>query len=431
MVVSPLRRLALGSRPRLFCVAGPGGAEAARMLRLSGAVRIVSSPRAASLLVIVGELDPGLVAPALVAHDALARPRATVWWRLGSRSELVPANFPDAVAIDGADPVAAVTALHRDVVAGTRPDEPALLPDVEPAAWRGAGPYGQGGKGMTGGAPYGRPMAERADDRDGLKLDYLPVTVGPLFAPLPPGLALEVRLHGDVVAAVAVRSFVVTAARPQTVFERAVRARVPIAELELARARSHLEWLSDAMRTAGPQAAADKVLAVAARLTPQDADALRALQRSLRRRGYLTWNTRGVGVITPEDGAAATGPVARASGVAADVRTRDDGYQRLGFELVTGEDGDAAARWTQRIREAIQALELAARAGDAVAGGSGEIESPRGALTSRVRPSGALARLLPAVITGLEWGDAVAAVTSLDLDAAEIDADAGAGAAAS
>ena len=64
---------------------------------------------------------------------------------------------------------------------------PDALPDLDPAPWRGVGPFGQGGTGMTGGVPYGRPLAGRADDRDGLKLDQLLVRVGPFLPPFPPG----------------------------------------------------------------------------------------------------------------------------------------------------------------------------------------------------------------------------------------------------
>ena len=194
-----IRPLARRAEARVFCVAGSRFVQDARRLRLAEGIRLASTPRAANLLLITGELDAGLVAPALVAHDAMSPPRATVWWRPGRVASRVRANFPHAIVVDGPDPLPALKRVHEALVFGELEGDPPLLADVEPAAWRGMGPYGQGGKAMTGGVPYGRPMAERADDRDGLKLDYLPVRVGPLFVSFPAGLALDLKLQGDVV----------------------------------------------------------------------------------------------------------------------------------------------------------------------------------------------------------------------------------------
>lgn len=45
----------------------------------------------------------------------------------------------------------------------------------------------------------GLPMAERADDRDGLRLDRLHVPLGPVLPDWPSGLVLRLELQGDVV----------------------------------------------------------------------------------------------------------------------------------------------------------------------------------------------------------------------------------------
>jgi hypothetical protein len=111
--------------------------------------------------------------------------------------------------------------------------------------------------------------------------------------------------------------------------------------------------------------------------------------------------------------------VARASGVVIDARCEDSAYQRLGFEPVIQDEGDCAARWIQRLQEAAQAVELAARAGDGRVGGSGIIESPRGPLTSRGGPSLAIASLVPSLVAGMESGEAIATIVSLDLDMSE------------
>jgi hypothetical protein len=411
-----VRQLARRADARVFCVAGSRFRDHARPLRLSEGVHLTTTPRAANVLLVVGELDAGLVAPVMVAHDALAPPRATVWWRLGAEAPLVAANFPNALVIEETDPAQALIRVHQELVAGSREGEAPLLPDVEPAQWRGIGPYGQGGKAMTGGVPYGRPMPERADDRDGLKLDYLPVRIGPLFAPFPTGLALDVQLQGDVIQQATLENFASPLAHGNSIFHRALRTSVLMRDLELARARSHLYWLSDAVAVAGPSSLSEKTLRLAQRVSPGDGDAIRALERSLRRLGFFGWSTRGVGVVKAAALEGITGPVARASGSPIDARREESAYQRLGFEPLMQDGGDTAARWIQRVREAAQALDLAERAGDERTGGLAPVESPRGSLIDGGGPSRAIASLVPGLVAGMEWGDAVTTVVSLDLD---------------
>lgn len=411
-----LRSIARRADATVFCVTGSRARDEARLLRLTEGIHLTNTPRAANVLLIVGELDAGLIAPALVAHDALAPPRATVFWKLDGGVELVRSNFPDACVVDDRDPAPALRRIHGELLTGARKGEAPLLSDVEPAPWRGVGPYGQGGKGMTGGAPYGRPLPERADDRDGLKLDHLPVRVGPLFAPFPVGFALDVKLHGDVIQAANVENFADASQQDGSIYYDALRTPVALRELEVARARSHLHWLSDAVAVSGAASLSERILRLAQRIAPGDVDAARALERTLRRRGFLGWSTRGVGVLQTDNVAGITGPVARASGAPNDARTEEAAYRHLGFEPVVQDPGDAAARWIQRLREAAQALELADRAGGVRAGGAGAIESPRGRLTTRDSPSLPIAGLVPSLVVGMEWGDAVTTVVSLDLD---------------
>lgn len=415
-----LGHIARRAEARIFCVPGSRFQDHARLLRLADGIHLAATPRAANILVIVGELDAGLVPPALVAHDALASPRVTVWWRLGAEDALVTMNFPGANVVDDPDPIAALRNVHEELVAGEREGEASLLPDVEPAQWRGIGPYGQGGKAMTGGVPYGRPMPERADDRDGLKLDYLPVRVGPLFAPFPVGLSLDVTLHGDVIQEAVVESLVDPQPNGGSIFHDALKEPVAVRDLEVARARSHLQWLSDAVAVAGSPSLSKRILRLARRVGPGDRDEVRALERALRRRGFTGWSTRGVGVLERSSVEGIGGPVARASGASTDARTDDPAYRDLGFQPVIQDGGDAAARWVQRIEEAAQALDLAGRAAEARTGGSGAVESPRGPLTDAGGPSRAIAGLVPALVTGMEWGDAVATLVSLDLDMSDV-----------
>lgn len=55
--------------------------------------------------------------------------------------------------------------------------------------------------------PAGLMMADRAEDRDGLKLDVLPVALGPVLPCWPTGLIVDVKLQGDVVQQATVRSW--------------------------------------------------------------------------------------------------------------------------------------------------------------------------------------------------------------------------------
>jgi hypothetical protein len=416
-----LRRFACHAEARIFCVAGSRFRDQARLLRLAESIHLTTTPRAANVLVIVGRLDSGLITPTLVAHDALAPPRATVWWRLGADDALVPPSFPHALVVDDPDPISVLRKVHEELVTGQRESEATLLPDVEPAQWRGIGPYGQGGKAMTGGVPYGRPMPERADDRDGLKLDYLPVRIGPLFTPFPVGLALDVKLQGDVIQQATVENFV-PGTDSSSLFHDALKTPVAVRDLEVARARSHLHWLSEAVRVAGSPSLSERILRLARRVVLGDRDEIRALELTLRRRGFFGWSTRGVGVVESDSLEGISGPVARASGASVDSRSENQTYRQLGFQPVARDAGDVAARWMQRIEEAAQALDLAGRAEEARTGGSGIIESPRGTLTARGGPSPAIARLVPSLLAGMEWGDAVATVVSLDLDMSEVPA---------
>lgn len=422
-----LARLAAAAPAPVFAVTGAGAREAVQDLSRDPRLDVVDSPRRADVLLLAGEVPPGLADAAAAAHDAMSQPRNSVAWTAGASTRPVAGPFVGVDVVDGDsdDVAAAVSDRHRELLRGDRASEPALLLDVDPAPWRGVGPYGQGGTGMTGGVPYGRPMAGRADDRDGLTLDQLPVRLGPLLAPLPPGLTLQVALQGDVVQDVDVEGNPydgVDAPAPAGLapFLRAVTEPVPVAELELARACHHLRWLARALAVHGLGALARRVLRVAGGLQPSDGDAVDTLARTVRRTGVQGWATAGVGVASAEALAdAGAGPVGRAVGVADDARGDDPAYQELGFEPCIEEGGDAASRWRQRLAECRQSLDLARHAGDTRAGGWGQVESPTGLLESGSSATGRLLALLPTLLRGQEWGDAVTMIVSLDLDLEE------------
>lgn len=437
-----LGTMAAGAPAPVFPLAGLRGRDAARRIRLSRRLDVADSPRSADVLLIMGELTPRLMRPAIRIHDQISHPRATLFVVPSVAGDGTPASepvghtsvaaagtwtvhrfFPDAMVGHEHELEGIARSMHRSLVRGNRASEPAVQADRPPVPWRGRGPYGHGGKGMTGGTPYGRPLAGRGPDRDGLELDRLRLRVGPFFPPLPPGLLLDLLLQGDVVNEVQVgrNPFSGWGEGPhESIFERALHAPIPIAALELGRARSHLRWLSDALHALDLPAIAIRALALAERLdrgsVAETATGLDRLWRRLVRSRALAWATRGVGSIDVGGVGETDGPVARAAGLEVDARCDDEAYATLGFRPVTHAEGDAWARWRQRIAETHQSLDLATRAGDARSGGTGIVEDPRGRITSGSgAPASALERL-PALMSGLEWGDAVLTIVSLDLD---------------
>lgn len=418
-----LSRLARRAPARTHALVGAGARRAVAGLALEPAIELVGSPRSAEVLLVAGALPPAMVRPAVRLHDQMTPPRATVLWDPGSAREgsRLDRLFPGSVALGSDnDPGAAIVAARNDVLAGRRAAESPIQPDHPPAPWRGVGPYGHGGKGMTGGRPHGRPLAERGEARDGLTLDRLPLRVGPFFPAFPPGLALDVVLQGDVVQEVA------PATNPFGPGARGPLGYRPggpgeeerpatIAEIEMARARSHITWLGEALRIHGLAALGRRALATAGALRPGDPRAVLCLARLLERTRALGWATREVAALGADAVEAGWGPIARAAGVDADARADDAAYLELGFRPILQAEGDARARWRQRLAEAAQAIRLAGAAGDRRPAAD-TIEGPRGARAPAAPPpSSALAGLL----AGLEWGDAVAAIVSLDLDLEE------------
>ena len=421
-----LARLASGAPVPVFAVAGLGASEQIQELLLDDRLRLVDTPRAALILVVAGAIPDELTEPLARLHDSIPHPRCTVWWPLGAPPTSWLGSFPHHVVIEDQVP-GRLTAIQRELLRGQRRSEPPILPDVDAAPWRGVGPYGQGGTGMTGGTPYGRPMAELAPDRDGLRLDLVPLRVGPFFPRFPAGLTLEAKLAGDVIVEASIPGNPFAAAgldgptrpglRP---FIRALSEPVPVAELELARTGEHLRWLADALAASELRSLGLRVLRLAASIGPADVDSVRSLTKAIGRTQAFGWSTGGVGRIGADvlEGLGA-GPVGRAAGLAEDARADDPAYRDLGFEPILHTGGDSAARWRQRLAEAAQSLELAGRAGGRRTTPIGSVESPRGRLEPNNCPAARLLPLVPRLIEGMEWGDAVTTLISLDFDLEE------------
>lgn len=420
-----LGRVAADAPVPVFAVAGSGARDAVQDLRLRSELRLLDTPGPASILLIAGTLLEGFQLPLARIHDTMAHPRATLLWSGDGRWGPALPGFEDSILI-GADPVAAAVAAYRDLVTGRRPSEPPILPDVDPAPWRAVGPYGQGGSGMTGGVPYGRPMAELGPDPDGLRLDVLSLAVGPLFPRFPTGLVIDVRLAGDLILDATLPdpitgSVDIPVRAGIEPFLRALTEPVSIAELELARAREHLRWLADALTAHGLAALGLRALRLATSVRPGDGPIIRRFARLLGGTQILRWSMRGVGRFGPADLAGlGAGPVARAAGLAEDARLDDPAYRAVGFEPILGGRGDAAARLELRLAEAAQSLDLAVRSGDRRTGLVGHVESPRGRLEPGSAASDRLLALIPQALHETEWGDAVTTLVSLDIDLDEV-----------
>ncbi|SHI46736.1 hypothetical protein SAMN04488012_101449 [Palleronia salina] len=182
--------LAARAPAAVFAAIGPGRQADAERLFARRDMRRASTPRDASVLLVAGDI-PAEASEALArVHDQIPPPRATVQWQ---------GEDPDRIA-------ARVAEALKDL-RGTGTGEADRLPDEPPNEWKGIGPHGQGGKGMMGGTPYGRPMAMTGPDiRDGLQLDRYTARIGPFAPMLPPGLTLEVTLQGDVICDVSIDS---------------------------------------------------------------------------------------------------------------------------------------------------------------------------------------------------------------------------------
>ncbi len=414
---SLLRRLAAGAPTPVYAIAGAGARRGVQDLRLVDALQLVETPRAANVLLVAGGIAPEHAEALARVHDALPHPRGTVLWA----TDAAGLNIPGSVPVEASsDPVSAIRSVFAELILGTRPTEEPILPDEDPASWRGVGPYGQGGSGMTGGTPYGRPMAELGPDRDGLRLDVLPTRLGPFFAPLPAGLVLDLRVAGDVLLEATVASVATGATgldAGTTPFARALHQAVPITELELERARDHLRWLSDSLRIQGLPALGLRALRLARVVEPGMAAEVHRFAGIVARTGAYRWSLPPArGRLAAVLDGLALGPVSRAAGHAQDARLDDPAYVALGFEPILAAGDDAASRWRLRLEEAARSLDLAARAGGARTTVTGVVESPRGRLAIGDAPTQRAIAVLPELLRGLEWGDAVASIVSLDLD---------------
>ncbi|MGK5451386.1 hypothetical protein [Streptomyces radiopugnans] len=240
--------------------------------------------------------------------------------------------------------------------------------------------------------PGGLMTADRAEDRDGLKLDVLHVPLGPVLPGWPAGLVIDTVLQGDVVQRAEGRVLPSAGPCPPPFWQAdgghpaAPRPRT---------AACHLDSLGRLLAVAGWEAAAAGARRLRDRLLAgEPADAVRAdfgaWRRRVERSRTLRWATDGVGVLTPADAVrlGVGGPAVRAR-----------------------PPHDATARWLRWLTEAEGAL-----AGEEVSeGGPRGSRAPDGSPPSR--------GLLDAVVEltpGLELSAVRLLVASLDPDPDEL-----------
>ncbi len=322
MAVGILRRWAASAPVPVFVARGGGAGWRPAEVAADPRVRLVPTPRHASVLLAAGRF-PGPMGEALDrVHDQLPAPRAAVWWTPDADAE-PPAALRDASVVTGPDPVDRIVAAHRAVLLSEAPSSPDVLADVPPNEFVGRGDNGHGGEGMMGGVPYGRPMAMTAEDRDGLALDRLSVTLGPFLPGFTNGLQATVALQGGIVQELSLD--VLELGEGGSLDDLAGEAPTPW--------RSRLRWLSEALRVGGLDALAVRT----ARAARQEGDASWAVGR-IRRSGLLrSWS--GIGALDGIDAAGrlagALDPSGPAPGGPADVP-----LDRLAASLVGSDWGD-------------------------------------------------------------------------------------------
>ncbi len=408
-----MQRLAAGRPAPVFVVSGMAGTGARDALLLDPRVDVVDSPRHANLLLVAGGVPADQHEALRRLHDQLPRPAASLWYRCDPLVELDLAR-----RIDRLDELPAEAArLHRRLIEGSEPGEPGLLPDQPPHPWQGKGQHGQGGEGMMGGVPYGRPMAMAMmeDLRDGLQLDSLSFTLGPFYPALPPGLQLALTLQGDLVQMAMIESSAYPVHLSPLYFE-ALERPVPIAALEIERARYHLYRLAHLMRLAGLRSLAQRTLHEANQVRP--GSRLPDLHQRVTRSGLLHSIDAGLGQLDMQQARMLGGVAWRASGMPNDARSEDPSYARIGFKPLTHEGSDLHARLLQQVAEITQALTLAAAADEIglETATTDRVETPRGELSAAYRPVDASHQLMD-LLPGLEWSQALLLIASLDIAA--------------
>ena len=304
-LTSWLSGLAAG-RPHLLVVEVPGQAAlrrtVERLVRERGWV-LATGPADADVLVVCGVPSGELGEAVAAAWDAMTVPRARVELRrdLDCGPLLVQAveRLADRAA-QRADGMA------RAAAAEAGPPTTGMA-EMDHAAMG----HDMGGMGME--LPGGLGMADRAPDRDGLRLDVLHLRLGPLLGSWPAGLIVDVVLQGDVVQAATCSTVDAQPGGPR----QGRQAEPAVARLDSA---------ARLLDLAGWEAAADSARRLRDRIEvdgsrPATTADLARLTARVRRSLSLRFALRDLGVLTARraEELGIPGPAARADG---DVRDR-------------------------------------------------------------------------------------------------------------
>ena len=389
-------------RPHVLVAAMPGGAA----VRLAAEARLrrrgwpaALSPADADVLLVAGAAAADIAAAVETTWAAVPAPRVRA---------LVASPGEVAAALDAAQAELAAGA-PRWLPAG----DAAVLPGANGGAASGAGgsheAHGTGSHHDMGDMdmemPGGLSMAERGEDRDGLKLDRLHVPLGPVLPDWSAGLVVRLVLQGDVVqhAEAAAVGLMEGAGSFWTEPWRRAAAGEPVTTGVAARRRAaaHLDSLARFLALAGWDDASTTACelrddALAGRPAPSLGLAVRRLAARVARSRVLAWSTRGAGTLPPDEAAAAgvTGPARRAG-------------------------GDVTARyrcWCRELSGLTAAFDDGSRLDPAV------LEPPRGRLDGGQAPSASLLAVLPRLLAGSEFAVARLIVASLDPDLDELPA---------
>lgn len=286
-------------RPRVLVVTALYGtpvrlaveAEAARRGWLSA-----RSPAEASVVAVCGSPDAALAEAIDVVWSELPVPRALV--HLDDPAE-VGAAFDRATATLSDEPA------QRHDAETRHPWRPGTMNHDDDMPDHGGMDHGGIGHGDMGGHehhmmgnPGGLKMADRGDDRDGLKLDRLHIPLGPILPDWPTGLVIHTLMQGDVIQ----QAHVSTAHGHGTPYWHGPwlsPAGATTGEAASRTAAAHLDSLTRLLGVAGWPGAAreaarlrDKTLAGAPVQEPYNRFAAR-----VGRSRILAWMLRDIGVI--------------------------------------------------------------------------------------------------------------------------------------
>ncbi|MEO5652275.1 MAG: hypothetical protein ABIN79_09965 [Marmoricola sp.] len=235
----------------------------------------------ADVLAVVGEPGPELSAVVDHAWAQISEPRVRLAVGAGTDvAAAIAAARAELAQVDGPRAEAASRARFTP----SAQDEPMDHGDMD------HGDMDHGDKDHGSMSPDGIPLAEGAQDRDGLEMDELHLPLGPVLQHWPAGVVLRLRLHGDVVAGAEVTRLDAGSSVP--------------ADDDSTRAARLLDAAASVLMLAGLLAEA----ATTRRLRDQCLDAesvrpaeLERLRSRLRRHRVLRWSLSGLAVPGARD----------------------------------------------------------------------------------------------------------------------------------